>query len=49
MFNHQYIPGYYLKTVVGEQPSPVVQTATLFGSMYPRRTYEDLAMVKLRL
>jgi hypothetical protein len=32
MFNHQYIPGYYLKTVVGEQPSPVVQTATLFGS-----------------
>ena len=34
MFNHQYIPGYNynLKAVVGEQPSPVVQNATLFGS-----------------
>ena len=34
MFNHQYIPvpGYNLKAVVGEQHSPVVQTATLFGS-----------------
>ena len=32
MFNNQYIPGYYLKAVVGEIPSPVVPTATLFGS-----------------
>ena len=28
--------------MVGEQPSPVVQTATLFGSALARRTVEDL-------
>jgi len=32
LLNHQYIPGYYSKAVVEEQPSPAVQTATLFGS-----------------